>query len=62
MSGSPEGASNQRFASSCALYSLIETAKVNGLNPYEYLKSVFEWIAGQGDSGDWQAILPWNLN
>jgi transposase len=57
MSGSPEGAQ-----SSCALYSLIETAKANKLNPYEYLKTVFEWIADHGDSGDWRSILPWNLN
>jgi hypothetical protein len=34
--GSPEGAE-----SSCALYSLIETAKENGHNPYTYLNSVF---------------------
>jgi transposase len=56
MSGSPEGAQ-----SSCALYSLIETAKANRLNPYEYLNTVFEWIADHGTSGDWRSILPWNL-
>jgi transposase len=57
MSGSPEGAQ-----SSCALYSLIETAKANKLNPYEYLNTVFIWIADHGASGDWRSILPWNLN
>ncbi|MCK9171590.1 MAG: transposase domain-containing protein [Treponema sp.] len=28
--------------SSCLLYSLIESAKENGLNPQEYLRCVFE--------------------
>jgi hypothetical protein len=37
MSGSPAGAK-----SFCQLYSLIETARTNGKNPYEYLKKIFE--------------------
>ncbi|GHV23052.1 hypothetical protein FACS189494_10680 [Spirochaetia bacterium] len=39
MCGSPEGAKTV-----CALYSLIETAKANNLNPYIYLKTVFEKV------------------
>ena len=36
-SGSPNGAK-----ASATIYSLIETAKANGLNPYEYLLHIFE--------------------
>jgi transposase len=54
--GSPEGA-----ASSCALYSLIETAKENGHNPYTYLNSVFTKAADMKISDDWSCLLPWNL-
>jgi transposase len=56
MSGSPAGAK-----SSCRLYSLIETAKTNGKNPYEYLKKVFEKAAGMKPGDDWGQLLPWNL-
>jgi transposase len=56
MSGSPAGAK-----SSCALYSLIETAKANGLNPYKYLQTVFEKAPGLTATDDWGQLLPWNL-
>jgi hypothetical protein len=56
MSGSPAGAK-----SSCQLYSLIETAKANGKNPYEYLKKVFDRAAGMKPGDDWEQLLPWNL-
>jgi hypothetical protein len=54
--GSPKGAE-----SSCALYSLIETAKENGHNPYTYLNSVFTKAADMKISDDWSCLLPWNL-
>jgi transposase len=56
LSGSPSGAE-----SSCRLYSLIETAKANGKNPYEYLKKVFEQAADMKPGDDWGRLLPWNL-
>jgi transposase len=56
MSGSPAGA-----RSSCRLYSLVETAKANGKNPYEYLKLVFEQAADMEPGDDWGQLLPWNL-
>jgi transposase len=56
LSGSPEGAQ-----SSCRLYSLIETAKANNRNPYEYLKTVFEQAAAMKPGDDWAKLLPWNL-
>jgi len=56
-SGSPRGAQ-----SSCALYSLIETAKLNGLNPYAYLAHVFREAAFIIDESQWDALLPHNLD
>lgn len=55
-SGSPEGAE-----SSCAMYSLIETAKQNGLNPYEYLLKIFESAPLSETPEDWKKLLPWNI-
>jgi transposase len=55
-SGSPEGAH-----SSCMLYSLIESAKENGLNPQEYLRCVFERAPLCTNDYDWQRLMPWNI-
>jgi transposase len=55
-SGSPDGA-----ASSCRLYSLIETAKENHKNPYQYLKFVFSAAAEMSPCDDWSKLLPWNM-
>jgi transposase len=55
-SGSPRGA-----RASAALYSLIETAKANGLNPYEYLLVVFEQIPLVKSESDLEELLPWAL-
>lgn len=40
-SGSPKGAD-----ASAAVYSIVETAKANGLNPYEYLRFIFKNLPG----------------
>ena len=57
MSGSPAGAK-----SSCELYSLIETAKANGWNPFKYLTELFAKAATMQPSDDWSQLLPWNLD
>ncbi|MGJ7462089.1 IS66 family transposase [Halomonas sp. MA07-2] len=44
---------------SAAIYSLIETAKVNGLSPYEYLQFVFEILPTVGEEDDLGTLLPW---
>ena len=49
---------------SARLYSLIETAKVNGVEPYAYLKRVFEELPAAIAADDDAAItrlLPWNV-
>lgn len=55
--GSPRGA----FASA-GLYSLIETAKANGLEPYWYLKYLFENLPNAESTDDYRALLPYMLD
>ena len=56
MSGSPKGA----FASA-DLYSLIETAKANGLEPYFYLRHVLTTLPTLA-SDALSSLLPWNVD
>ena len=43
---------------SAALYSLIEAAKANGLNPYDYLKMLFEKFPFIETDDQLKALLP----
>lgn len=56
-SGTPEGAE-----ASAILYSLIETAKANLLEPYSYLRHIFEKLPTAGSLEDFELLLPWNLD
>ncbi len=47
---------------SAALYSLIETARANGLNTYTYLKHVFTVLPTATSKEDIDALLPWNID
>ncbi len=49
----PEGA-----RASAAIYSLIETAKANDLEPYWYLKHLFERLPEAMTEADFKALLP----
>jgi len=44
---------------SANLYSLIETAKANGLEPYAYLRHVLSELPGAQSVADIEALLPW---
>lgn len=44
--------------SSAIIYSIVQTATDNGLNPYKYLKYLFEQLPNSNDPVD--AFLPWN--
>ncbi len=55
--GTPEGAE-----ASALLYSLIETARANKLEPYAYLRFIFEKLPTAEALQDYEAMLPWNLN
>ena len=52
-SGTPEGA-----AASAAIFSLIETAKANGLEPYWYLRYLLENLPEAMTDDDFKALLP----
>ncbi len=52
-SGSPSGA-----IASAGYYSLIESAKANGLEPYWYLRYVFELLPYAASEDDLRALLP----
>jgi len=45
--------------SSANLYSLIETAKANALEPYAYLCRVFTILPAATSVADIEALLPW---
>ena len=42
-------------------YSLIETAKLHGLEPYHYLNSIFKALPYAEKVTDIEALLPWNF-
>lgn len=46
---------------SARLYSLVESAKANGLNVYDYLKHVFTMLPQATTLADVEALLPWNV-
>ncbi len=54
--GTPDGAK-----ASADIYSLIETAKANRLEPYRYLRYLFEKIPFAESERDFKALLPSNL-
>lgn len=48
--------------SSANLYSIIETAKANGLNEYEYLRWLFTKLPSANSLEDFESLLPWNID
>ena len=54
--GSPSGAN-----AAATLYSLIETAKACGFDPYQYLRLLFEKIPYASTEADYMAFLPQNI-
>ena len=46
---------------SARLYSLVETAKANGLEPWAYLAEVFEKLPAAATGADIEALLPWRV-
>ncbi len=46
---------------SANLYSLVETCKANGVDPYGYLVSLFGKLPFAQTADDFEALLPWRL-
>ena len=55
--GSPAGAH-----AAAALYSLIETAKANKIEPYRYLRHIFEQIPLANNTADLEKLLPYRID
>lgn len=55
--GAPNGAD-----AGATFFSLIETAKANGLEPYSYLRCLFEQLPIVKDQNDYRALLPQNID
>jgi transposase len=47
---------------SANLYSLIETAKANGINDYAYLKLIFTELPTSNSPSQLSTLLPWNVD
>jgi len=56
-SDTPNGAT-----ASAQIYSLVETAKVNGQEPYTWLRHVLERLPHAQSVADYEALLPWNCS
>jgi hypothetical protein len=46
---------------SAVIYSLIETAKANGLEPYHWLRQVLRELPAAKTVEAIEALLPWNV-
>ncbi len=46
---------------SANLYSLVETCKANGIDPYAYLVSLFRKLPAAQTADDYDALLPWRF-
>jgi len=47
--------------SSAVIYSLVQTAKANGLEPYAWLRRVLRDLPAAKTVEDVEALLPWNM-
>ena len=43
------------------MYSLVETAKINGIQPFAYLKATLEAIARGHPQSRIDDLMPWNF-
>jgi transposase len=46
---------------SALLYSLVESARINGLNQYDYLLAVLTALKSPDEEIDWESLLPWKI-
>lgn len=43
------------------MYSLVATAKANGLDPYEYLVELYTKVPNIKSSSELKALMPWSI-
>ena len=46
---------------SARLYSLVESAKANGIEPHAYLSRLFAELPRATSADHFEALLPWNI-
>ena len=46
---------------SANLYSLVETCKANGIDPYVYLVSLLRNLPAAKTADDFEVLLPWRM-
>ena len=46
---------------SANLYSLLQTCKANGIDPYRYLRALFVALPNARTADDYEALLPWRI-
>uniref|UniRef100_UPI002027B1FE IS66 family transposase n=2 Tax=Caballeronia TaxID=1827195 RepID=UPI002027B1FE len=46
---------------SANLFSLVETCKANGIDPYRYLTWLFERLPLAKTADDYEALVPWRM-
>ena len=56
-SNTPKGAE-----ASATLYTLVESAKLNGLSPFDYLSVIFKELPRAKRLDDYEKLLPYNIN
>ena len=44
-----------------ALHSFIETVRANRVDPYWYLRALFDQLPNFDPDGDYDELLPWNI-
>lgn len=47
---------------SAVLYSIVQTVKANGLDPYAWFKRAFTELPAAASVEEVEALLPWNLH
>jgi len=55
-------ASTQGAHASAAIYSIIETCRTNGLEPYHYLRHILKELPQASSMEDYERLLPWKLD
>jgi len=46
---------------SANLYSLVQTCKANGVDPYRYLAALFIALPKAQSADDYEALMPWRI-
>ena len=46
---------------SANLYSIVETCKANGIDPYQYLVALFRELPLARTADDYENLLPWKM-